>query len=383
MPPLAALMLVFAALYAAFGVASPFMPALMESRGLTPEQIGLLFGCATAARLLSAPLAGRIADSTNALRITLAIACIGTALSSLGYLTASGFWPLFGVGLLHAIALAPTTNIADAIANSAARRYGFEYGWVRGSASAAFIAASMAAGAAVQVLSLPVVVVLQAGLMLIVPIVLTMVPAASSVLRDDNIDREGVRLLLRSPLFRRVVLAAALVLGSHALHDTFSVIRWTNAGIAPQTASLLWSLAVAGEVLVFFVAGPWLLNRISAPTAIAFAAVAAAVRWLVSAATVDLAALALIQPLHGVTFALLHLACMRLLAEHIPHRLAATAQAIYGTLGVGVVTAVMTIASGWLYGSLGAAAFLVAAGISLAALPVAISMRSRGVALAQ
>ena len=100
-------------------------------------------------------------------------------------------------------------------------------------------------------------------------------PAVSAQSLEHKIDREGVGLLLRSALFRRVVLSAASVLGSHALHDTFSVIRWTNAGISPQTASLLWSLAVAGEVLVFFLAGPWLLKRISPPTAIALAAVVA------------------------------------------------------------------------------------------------------------
>jgi PPP family 3-phenylpropionic acid transporter len=87
-------------------------------------------------------------------------------------------------------------------------------------------------------------------------------------------------------------------------------------------------------------------------------------------------ALALIQPLHGVTFALLHLACMRLLGEHVRAHLAATAQAVYGTLGVGVVTAALTIVSGWLYGALGAGAFAIMAGVCLAALPVALSIRS-------
>jgi MFS transporter, PPP family, 3-phenylpropionic acid transporter len=223
MAPLAALILLFAALYAAFGVSSPFLPALMESRGLTAEQIGLLFGCATAARLISAPLAGRLADATNALRMTLALFCVATAVATLGYLAASGFWPLFGVGLLHAVALAPTTNLADAIAVSAARRHGFEYGWIRGSASAAFIAASVAAGAAVHVSGLPVVVVLQAGLMMTVPLLLMAVPAVRPQQEEHGFDRGNVALLLHSPLFRRVVLSAALVLGSHALHDTFSV----------------------------------------------------------------------------------------------------------------------------------------------------------------
>lgn len=47
------------------------------------------------------------------------------------------------------------------------------------------------------------------------------------------------------------------------------------------------------------------------------------------AQTGALPVLALVQPLHGFTFALLHLACMRLIAMIVPTRLAATAQASY------------------------------------------------------
>ena len=86
-------------------------------------------------------------------------------------------------------------------------------------------------------------------------------------------------------------------------------------------------------------------------------------------------ALSLIQPLHGVTFALLHLACMRMLAQSVPDALAATAQAIYGTVGVGAATALLTLVSGWLYARLGAAAFGIMSALCLAALPIARSLR--------
>src|SRR5204863_2027054 len=120
---------------------------------------------------------------------------------------------------------------------------------------------------------------------------------------SEVVTREGMGLL-RLPVFRRVVLVAALILGSHALHDTFSVIRWRAAGISPQTISVLWSLSVAAEVVVFFFVGPWLLHRLTPARAIALAAIAGATRWLVAAFATDVAALALIQPLHGITFAL-------------------------------------------------------------------------------
>ena len=63
------------------------------------------------------------------------------------------------------------------------------------------------------------------------------------------------------------------------------------------------------------------------------------------AQTTEVAALALIQPLHGFTFALLHLATMRIITDTVPSDLAGTAQAVYGLVGVGGATAVLTILS--------------------------------------
>jgi MFS transporter, PPP family, 3-phenylpropionic acid transporter len=364
-------LLLFGLLYAGFGVASPFLPSLMEARGIAAEQIGLVFGLATAIRLVSAPVAGRIADRTHALRTTLAVCTLCTALAALGYLSASGFWALLAVSLLHALALAPTTNLADALAVIASRREGFEYGWARGAGSAAFIVGSIAAGFAISMSGLWIVVLLQAMLMLAVPFAVRLVPPVTgSRPTTDRVSGDGLSVLLRLAVFRRVVLVAALVLGSHALHDTFSIIRWTNAGISSQTAGLLWSLAVAAEVVMFFVLGPWLLARLKPAHAMAIAALAGAIRWLISAVTVDINALVLIQPLHGFTFALLHLACMRVLAASVPPELAATAQAIYGTVGIGATTAILTIASGWLYAWLGGLAFFAMSLLCLAALPV-------------
>jgi MFS transporter, PPP family, 3-phenylpropionic acid transporter len=85
--------------------------------------------------------------------------------------------------------------------------------------------------------------------------------------------------------------------------------------------------------------------------------------------------MALVEPLHGLTFALLHLASMQMLSVVVPPALAATAQAIYGGLAVGTMTAITTLASGPLYGALGPRAFWVMAVLCAAALPIAFAMR--------
>ena len=67
--------ILYAAMYAAYGVASPFLPAFVNERGVPPEQLGLVLAAGTAIRLASAPLAGRIGDRLGALRLVL-VTCI-------------------------------------------------------------------------------------------------------------------------------------------------------------------------------------------------------------------------------------------------------------------------------------------------------------------
>jgi MFS transporter, PPP family, 3-phenylpropionic acid transporter len=95
----------------------------------------------------------------------------------------------------------------------------------------------------------------------------------------------------------------------------------------------------------------------------------------VMAQTADVIALALVQPLHGITFALLHLACMRLIARIVPQGLEGTAQAIYGTVGIGAATTLLILVSGALYARLGAQGFWVMAALCALAFPLTWKLR--------
>ena len=173
-----------------------------------------------------------------------------------------------------------------------------------------------------------------------------------------------------------MVLAAALVLGSHAMHDAFAIIRWSDAGISPAVSSVLWSESVAAEVMVFVLFGPWLLDVLGTSGSLALGAGAAVVRWGVMAQTANVTALAAIEPLHGLTFALFHLACMRIIAETVPRSLAGMAQAFYGTVAIGGTTALLTMVSGWLFSRFGPSGFWGMASLCCAALPIIWSLRS-------
>ncbi len=326
---------------------------------------------------------GASATVIQGLRVVLVV-CLGlAAVVTLGYLPAQGFWPFLALSLGHAAALAPVTILADALALGAAvpppgsGRRGFEYGWVRGTGSAAFIGGTLLAGQAVSAWGLDVIVGLQALLLGAAAVAARRVPELRHARTAAAVGAPagGVRLLLRLPRFRQLVLVAALVLGSHAMHDAFAVIRWRAAGVSPAMVSVLWSESVAAEVLVFFLLGPALVTWLTPAGALAVAALAGLVRWAVMAQSAAVLALALVQPLHGLTFALLHLACMRLLARIVPPGLEGTAQALYGTVGIGATSAGLTLVSGVLYARVGAQGFWAMAALCALAVPLTWPLR--------
>jgi PPP family 3-phenylpropionic acid transporter len=380
---LARYLVLYGALYAAFGISSPFLPPFLAARGIRPEALGILLAGTTVVRMFSAPLAGRLADARHTFRLELAAFAVVAAIALLLYLPAHAFWPLVLVSLFQAAMLAPLVPLSDAMALAAAqpggnpKRGAFEYGWVRGAGSAAFICGLLLAGQLTGHLGLASIMWSSACLLFATALAAAWLPESmpSGTEKVRTPPRRIWLALLRQQSFVRLIIVAALVLGSHAMHDAFAMISWQDAGIPSSVTSVLWSESVAAEVIVFLWIGPFLLRRFDPTTALTISALCGIVRWAVLAQTAAIPALALAEPLHGFTFALLHLSCMRIIAQTVPSSLAGSAQALYGVMGIGGTTALLTIVAGWLYARFGAHGFLAMAGLCIAALPAIVALR--------
>ncbi len=361
-------LLLYATLYCSFGLSSPFLTEFLTLRGVQAEWLGVLLGAGTTVRLVSAPIAGRLADAFGAFRLELGLFAISAGVATLLYL------------------LAPLAPLSDALALSWSRftKHGeaqsFEYGWVRGAGSAAFVAGALVAGQVASAWGLASVLLLTALGLFATGLSTRFAPelqrAGPQTIATQNVIEQDWLTVLRQPVFLRMALAAALVLGSHAMHDAFAIIRWSDAGISPAVSSVLWSESVAAEVVVFVLLGRWLLDVLGTSGSLTLGAAAATVRWGVLAQTANVTALAGIEPLHGLTFALFHLACMRIIAETVPRGLVGTAQAFYGTVAIGGSTALITTVAGWLFSRFGAYGFWAMASLSGTALPIIWSLRS-------
>lgn len=374
--------LLFAAQFAATGVALPFFPAFLAERGLDPMQVGAVLAAGSAVRLLAGPAAGWLADAVGDARLVLVVASALAAATAAGFGLAAGFALLLAVQVVHGAAMGPLVPLGDSLAVTASRGgAAFDYGRVRAAGSVAFILTAAAAGQLASALGMEAIVWLYAA-----GLVAATLSAAALPVRPRGqqgaVARAGGAAGFGGPLriaaFRRLLILSALIQSGHAIYYGFATIHWQAAGHSPAVIGLLWAEGVVAEV-VLFLFGRRAAERLGAGGLCAIAAGAGLLRWGITAETTWLPALAAAQLLHAATFGAQHLAAMRVLGQAIPAHQAATAQTVHAALGVGLPMGVLTMLGGSLYGVLGGVAFWLPAVLSAAALPLAFGLQRQAV----
>src|ERR1700723_2696926 len=196
-------LLLYTTMFAAFGVASPFLPALLHQRGLDPSKIGAVLAAGTAIRLITGPVISRLADRLGKHQQILTVLLAMAAVIAFGYGLPAGFAIFLIVSVAHASALAPIVPIADAMTLAAALGR-FHYGWGRGGASAAFVVGAVSAGQVVQATSLGGIVWMNGTL-------LALAAVAALRLPRNALDRPVVRRQANV----RALFSGARLLASH------------------------------------------------------------------------------------------------------------------------------------------------------------------------
>jgi MFS transporter, PPP family, 3-phenylpropionic acid transporter len=178
--------------------------------------------------------------------------------------------------------------------------------------------------------------------------------------------RSSLRDVLRQPALIAFLFASFLLQVSHGPYYTFFSVYLEAHGYAHTQTGLLWSFAVAAEVVLFLLM-PQLLGRFALRPILIVSLLLAVLRWLLIAWFVDsLPLLLFAQCLHAATFASYHAAAIeivrRLFREH-----PGQGMALYSGFSYGAGAAVGAFISGifWAFSPL--ATFVGAALIALLA----------------
>jgi len=344
------------------GITLPFWPTWLQSRGLDAAAIGLLLSVPMWVRVAGTPLLARLADRRAAAKPILVLTLVAALACFSVFAISHGFWALLAVTFFANSLYGSVLPLGESISLSACRDHRLDYGRARLWGSISFILVAAAAGEFLVGRSPDWILWLTlAGFVLAIVAALAL-PGRRAAPPPSG---AGLLSLIGNRRFRLFVVASGLIQASHSLLYGFGTIRWLAAGYDKATIGWLWGEGVVVEITLFAV-GATVLRRLGPLRLLALGGGVAVVRWVGIAWRDDLASLAVLQALHGITYGASHLAAMSYILQTTPPHLAATAQGLHAAIAWGVIFALATLACGPLYGRLGGDAFLVMAGLAFA-----------------
>jgi PPP family 3-phenylpropionic acid transporter len=366
------LALFYGTLFGLGGTYLPFFPVWLKAVGIDASWIGIITAVPAVTRFTVLPVVTALSERRQSLRGAMIVTAFATAL---GFsVVGTQHQPLL-VLLAFAVTACvwtPMVPLTDGYALRGVARYSLDYGPLRLWGSAAFIAGALACGLLVDWIAarhLIWVIAGVAGLGAVASLGLrpldrpkpapAAVAGAGTLPRQPGSQRESGSLL--EPGFLAIILASALIQGSHAAYYSFSSITWQASGFGGLTIAGLWALGVLAEIVVFA-----LSPRFAWPPAklVLIGALAAVARWLITAQEPSAAVLAMVQLAHGLTFGLTQLGTMGLLVRHVPGHVMVRGQGYLAACG-GIVTSCASILSGVVYARHGQDVYYVMAAMAL------------------
>jgi PPP family 3-phenylpropionic acid transporter len=354
------------AVFLSAGLYLPFWPVWLESRGLGPVEIGLLYAIGRFTRILTNPLIAHVVDRRGDRRKPMVLLSLGATVAFAAYELCSEMWQFALVAVVVGAMWGTINPLGDSLALVNARQGRLNYGRVRLWGSISFILATLAGGQILDVWPESAIFWSLLATFAVVTVVCLITPdtRVEAPPVQSNVFRVFWRLM-SEPRFALFILASALLQTSHLVVYIFGTLHWRDAGIDDFIIGVLWAEGVVAEIVLFSF-GAALTARFGAAGLLMMAAVAGVMRWPLLAFSTDLSVLFVAQALHGVTFGAAHLGAMAFLSRAIPPSLSATAQTLHGAVALGVASAVISPMLGGLYESWGGGAFYIMTLLSLA-----------------
>ncbi|HEV3499118.1 MAG TPA: MFS transporter [Bradyrhizobium sp.] len=354
------LALFYGAIFGLLGAYLPFFPVWLKAVGIEASWIGIITAVPAVTRFTVLPFVTGLAERRQSLRNAIIIMAFATALGLTVVGTQHQAVLVFVAFAATCCLWTPMAPLTDAYALRGVSHYGLNYGPLRLWGSAAFVVGALACGLLVDLIApeqLVWVIAAMAGLGALASLGLRPI---DGVKKADVVQRDA-GALLRDPGFLAIILASALIQGSHAAYYIFASIVWKQSGLGGLTIAGLWSLGVLAEIALFA-----LSPRFTLPYAVlvVVGGLSAVARWIITAQDPPIAILAAVQLAHGLTFGLTQVGTMGLLVHHVPGYVMARGQGYLAACS-GIVASSTSILCGIVYARYGQGVYYVMAAMAL------------------
>ena len=347
----------YGVIFFVIGVMLPFWPLWMQSRGLTPEDIGIVMGIGMLMKVAANPIIAGYADRTGTRRGPLMILSVIAALAFAAFWPAQGFWPILVVTMAFFLFWSPLMPLTETLTMHYGTAGKLDYGRVRLWGSLTFIAAAWGGGWVLTGRAEDLIYwIILAGILTVVLCALALPDARLSPSKHGH-SFSPFLAVLKARTFLWFIAATGLIQTSHIVYYAFGTIHWQKVGHSEAVIGWLWAEGVIAEVLLFMW-GSRVVAKVGPARLIALAGLAGLIRWWGTGITDALPALLILQVLHGATFGAAHLGAIHFIAQRMDASISATAQSVYAAAVSGIGFSLMSLFSGHLYAEHGGTAYL-------------------------
>ncbi|HUJ28274.1 MAG TPA: MFS transporter [Myxococcales bacterium] len=373
---LARLGLFYGFYYAGVGVFQSYFAPYLRGLGFSGEQIGVVMFAQQAVAAPAALLWGAAADRMGAPSRALSIAASGALVALSGLPLARS--PA-QVGLVLALSAAFTGGLVPLVDAATVHAAGPQYARTRLWGSVGFVVTAQAIGVLLAVrgerradLAMPV-----AYLACVVGYAAVAQGFPRALAHPERPHWRDAIALLRSPMLLLLFALCAVHWAALSPYHLMFGVLVRDAGLSSTVTGAGFALGVLAEVGALL-AFPALLERSSLRLLFAAAFVGSAVRWALLARAQGVAALVLLQLLHGLSFGIWWGCAVEGMQRAVPASLRATGQALFSAIVFGAGNAAGLALAGAGYDRFGGARPLYLWAAAAELLPLALLLPLTG-----
>ncbi|MFC0332279.1 MFS transporter [Paenibacillus sepulcri] len=351
-------------LYAASGVATPFLPLYFAEKGYSSSQIGAMLMAGPLIAIFFQPIWGYVSDRMQTVKKVVFLLWILTILFSIGLFVSEAYAMTFMFIILMYVFFQPSFPLLDSITIQAVERRGATYGSIRLFGSLGFTAIAVAGGYILEAMG----GIQQLGYLFwgvwIIPILL--------LFRLKDEPAEGERMTLRSiqgifgnKSFLLFLLLVFVITIPHRMNDAMFGLYMKENGASDTQVGWGFALSAIVELPAFLLLSRY-LKRIHEFVLIGIVGILYSIRWLFYAWASEPWQILLLQAGASVTFAIFWISAVHYTVRVLPRQLGATGQSLLAMVFLGLAGMTGATVGGWLndnYG--GSSMYYFAAVVSL------------------
>jgi PPP family 3-phenylpropionic acid transporter len=382
-PPAVRAMLAACLFYASFGGLIQWFPIwLINERGFTGEQLGLVISIAGLGRVIAGPLTSAWADGRKDRRAPIQMLAAVTLMALAGLWFSNAFAVSFTLAFVAEITFwALIAFLEAALLRLTKPGLVPNYGTARGLASLAFVVGNVATGMLVDAIG-------NDGIWWWLALTITGLLGASLLMQAEPVARQAEppfaqRLadgfaMVKRPEFALLMFGCGLIQAGHQFYYIFGTKLWIDElGVTATVAGWLFAFGVIVEAAFLMFVAPR-IEHVRPATLMVIGGIGALARWTLMSTGPALPLLIALQALHAVSFACTFLGAMRGIQALWGDDRTPTAQMMFMALATAPAQALSSWIAGRVYdqGS-GSAGYLAMTGVVSAGLVLVVLLWRR------